>query len=70
MLGQSNVTKETKTCCSLLVYTPYQLPAIASDSFILIHTNFQRCPYATYPRIYEAVANISEDLSPEEVTVQ
>ena len=36
----------------------------------MIHTNFQLCPYATYPRIYKAVANISEHLSPEEVTVQ
>ena len=35
-----------------------------------IHTNFQLCSYATYPRIYEAVSNISEHLSPEDVTVQ
>ena len=34
------------------------------------HTNFQLCLYAIYPRIYEAVANISEHLGREEVTLQ
>ena len=34
------------------------------------HNNFQLFHYATYPRVYEAVANISEHQSPEEVILQ
>ena len=73
MFGQSSVTKETKTSLNALpdTYIPkifYNLELYQSCA--KEHTNFQLCHYATYPRIYEAVANISKHQSHKEVTLQ